>query len=311
MIAVYMVMVSTSRLQDFETKSDASSATDVQLERLILLRKFWGSIGSAVMSAIWSITGGADWESVISPLVEETGNQFHNIIFTMFIAFSTMVIMNLVTGVFVEGAQRLKKEDRDRELIRMAHRTFNVVDNDSSEDVTRDEFDQHMEEGHMDAYLAAMDLSKTSACDLFELIDDDNSGKINVHEFVTGCMRLKGMPRAADVSQILVDVRKLAKNLDYEKQITDAKADEYQRRMEAMLGDLATLAEQAMLPPVPESMPPRMPPAVPPVLPCFSKDGDSETHDLAIHPGTSLPSLQCDPEKQDLDWFVQSRELLS
>ena len=38
--------------------------------------------------------------------------------------------MNLVTGVFVEGAARLTKEDKDKELSKMAHKVFRMVDDD-------------------------------------------------------------------------------------------------------------------------------------------------------------------------------------
>merc|ERR1740138_579415 len=114
------------------------------------LQEYWGSVGSAGLSCYWCITGGQDWAVVIGPLVEETGSQLHNIVFCMFVAFATMVLMNLVTGVFVEGAQRLTKEDRDKELSKLAHKVFRLVDDDCSEEITREEFDRHLRNGHMD-----------------------------------------------------------------------------------------------------------------------------------------------------------------
>merc|ERR1719265_1589923 len=105
---------------------------DTGAERRELLQEYWGSVGSAILSCYWSITGGQDWAVVIGPLVGESGNQLHNIVFCMFIAFTTMVLMNLVTGVFVAGAARLDQEDRDKELARLAHRVFRGGDADGN-----------------------------------------------------------------------------------------------------------------------------------------------------------------------------------
>merc|ERR1712100_761781 len=129
MLAVYMVMMAVESLE--ETTGTTSEDREI-------LQEYWGSVGSAAMSLYWSITGGQDWAVVIGPLNAETGTQVHNIVFSMFIAFATMVLMNLVTGVFVEGAARLSKEDRDKELSKMAFRVFRMVDDDCSEEISRD-----------------------------------------------------------------------------------------------------------------------------------------------------------------------------
>lgn len=198
MLSIYMVMMAVESLE----KGPADT------ERRELLQEYWGSVGSAVLSLYWSITGGQDWAVVIGPLVEETESQIHNIIFSMFIAFATMVLMNLVTGVFVEGAARLTKEDRDKELSRMAHKVFRLVDDDNSEEISKQEFYRHMQSGGMDSYLQAVELPRSAAATLFEILDNDKSNSINVNEFVEGCLRLRGLPRAADVAQLLMEFRK-------------------------------------------------------------------------------------------------------
>ncbi|CAJ1390782.1 unnamed protein product, partial [Effrenium voratum] len=40
------------------------------------------------------------------------------LVFSMYIAFATLVMLNLVTGVFVEGAQRIAREEKEQELIK-------------------------------------------------------------------------------------------------------------------------------------------------------------------------------------------------
>merc|ERR1712138_110825 len=117
-----------------------------------------------------------------------------------------MVIMNLVTGVFVEGAARLTKQDRDNELSKMAHKTFPDLEG-SSGGITKKEFYKHLQAGRMDTYLQAIDLPRAAAGNLFRLLDVDNDGSINVEEFVDGCLRMQGLPRSADITQLLVESR--------------------------------------------------------------------------------------------------------
>jgi len=206
-IAVYMTMMATDSL-----KSSLSSGSENTPQR-DELKIYWGSVGDSIMSLFHSISGGADWADIIGPLTVETGTQVHNVTFTMFIAFATMVIMNLVTGVFVEGASRLAKEDKDKELVKMAFKIFDIVDDDGSAEITYDELMDNMASNSLVEYLAAMDLSSTNAADLFKLLDEDESGTINIEEFVYGCMRLKGGARAADVCQIVVDMRGVISSL--------------------------------------------------------------------------------------------------
>merc|ERR1719359_415156 len=60
----------------------------------------------------------------------------------------------------------------------------------------------------MDKYLVAVDLPRSAATNLFDILDKDKSGTINVNEFVEGCLRLRGLPRAADIAQLLCENRK-------------------------------------------------------------------------------------------------------
>jgi len=71
-----------------------------------------------------------------------------------------------------------------------------------------------MEKGEFVDYMLAMDLSQANAADLFEILDADSSGSLSVGEFVEGCMRLKGQARAADVCQLLCNVKRVQENVN-------------------------------------------------------------------------------------------------
>jgi len=72
------------------------------------IKKYWGSLGQAVSSLFQAITGGMDWRVVVEVFENSAPELYEllNIIFSLYIAFATLVMLNLVTGVFVEGAQR-------------------------------------------------------------------------------------------------------------------------------------------------------------------------------------------------------------
>ena len=96
--------------------------------------------------------------------------------------------------------------------MKMAYRTFNIVDEDQDRELSLAEFVHNMDCGMMDDYLQSMDLNRSHAYDLFKILDEDESGSICMAQFLKGYIRLQGTTRASDVSQILIDVRKLRRS---------------------------------------------------------------------------------------------------
>merc|ERR1712196_522243 len=99
-------------------------------------------------------------------------------IFAMYVAFAALVMLNLVTGVFVEGAQRIVADDRDCEIVRQARKIFNMMDESEDMMITWEEFASHIEDSVMTEFLSILGISKTDARDLFMLLDRDRSGNL-------------------------------------------------------------------------------------------------------------------------------------
>merc|ERR1712008_309644 len=53
------------------------------------------------------------------------------------------------------------------------------------------------------ALFYAMDISVENACELFGLLDVDDSGPLKVEEFVEGCLRLRGTAKTTDIRLLL------------------------------------------------------------------------------------------------------------
>jgi len=167
-----------------------------------LIEKHWGNLGQSILTLFMSITGGDDWRNFVEPFWN--GDRFMMlstaIIFALFVAFISLVMLNLVTGVFVEGAQRIIREDLDTELMNMAAKVFMETDSDNSQAITSDEWDEQLQKGNLDEYIRAVGITRIEAQELFELLDQDESGAVNVVEFVRGCLRLRGGAKAMDVA---------------------------------------------------------------------------------------------------------------
>lgn len=184
----------------------------------------WGSIFQSILSLYMAVTGGDDWRNFVDPFKTADPTQYilTTFVFSVYIAFATLVMLNLVTGVFVEGAQRIIKEDKDIELMNMAAKLFIDADDDDSQDITLQEWTEQLNMGNLDEYIRAVGISRAEAGRLFDLLDMDGSGTVNIAEFVRGCLRLRGPAKAMDMADMLLNMKR--ENFETHKQILSLQA---------------------------------------------------------------------------------------
>lgn len=194
-VAVYFTEIAGDLARDWDLEGDTTSSKQV--------RASWGSVSRSMLSLFQAITGGEDWAKFIYVFGEGHVYIINTLIFSVYIAFATLVMLNLVTGVFVEGAQRIIREDKDNDLVRQVCKMFTEADDNNDHAITLDEFNEQIDSPHMVAYFQSVDLDKNQAGDLFQLLDTDGSGTLTVEEFVRGCMRLKGPARSVDMSTVV------------------------------------------------------------------------------------------------------------
>lgn len=166
------------------------------------LQTRWGGLGVSVLTLWMAITGGDDWRNFTDILRHEKLYALHLILFIVYIAFGTLVMLNLVTGVFVESAQRIMREDKDAELMNLASKIFTATDLDGSQEITIEEFQEQLDTGLMHDYVEAIGIRHEELEHLYELLDQDDSGTVNAGEFVKGCLRLRGPARALDMAEM-------------------------------------------------------------------------------------------------------------
>merc|ERR1712187_788327 len=92
-------------------------------------------------------------------------------------------------------------------------RVFQSSDSDFSGEISREEFLKMIHKDELRIPLEELGISTGEAEGLFTLLDADDSGTIDVDEFVNGCIRVTGGPKAVDLVTVLFEFRKLQKKV--------------------------------------------------------------------------------------------------
>eukprot|EP00913_Durusdinium_trenchii_P034350 g32138.t1 len=92
------------------------------------------------------------------------------------------VMLNLVTGVFVEGAQRIAKEEKEQELIKSVQKLCKMTYASHDGEITWEEFEANLRTPEMEAYLKAFDMDPNQARDIFYVLDRDDTGTVSLEE---------------------------------------------------------------------------------------------------------------------------------
>mmetsp|Transcript_37819 Transcript_37819/g.70069 ORF Transcript_37819/g.70069 Transcript_37819/m.70069 type:complete len:112 (+) Transcript_37819:2-337(+) len=79
-------------------------------------------------------------------------------------------------------------------------------------------------------YLEALDINLTDARTLFQLLDTDLSGAVDIDEFCDGCLRLKGSAKALDIHCVITELSRFFKKWSEFTEFVEAKFDMLERR---------------------------------------------------------------------------------
>merc|ERR1711979_71197 len=77
---------------------------------------------------------------------------------------------------------------------------FGIIDQDGSGSITIGEVEAALLRSEVRAYLGSLGVEPTDAWTLFKLIDSDKTGVIDLEQFVSGCMDLRGGAKAAHLA---------------------------------------------------------------------------------------------------------------
>merc|ERR1711920_288314 len=127
-----------------------------------------------------------------------------------FISFAILALLNVVTAVFINTALQRSNNDRELavqqelenkdELVAIIQQVFIELDTNQSGSLSIDEFEKHIEDEKIQAYLRSRQIDIGQVRTLFELLDVDETGDVDMEEFVQGVLRLKGGATSMDLA---------------------------------------------------------------------------------------------------------------
>eukprot|EP00435_Cladocopium_sp_Y103_P056779 s1312_g19.t1 len=213
---IYAVAVAMTQIAN-EYRS--SSGSDSQLER------YFANLGVATL-ALWEcISGGMDWQEngtvgaeftrkydMAQPLIDDVSPMMA-IVFSAYVAFSVLAMMNVITGIFVDNAKTYAQQDKDRRSSRRgaAGNLFKQTDLNEQNAIDWKVFQAKLDTRELQELFDAVDVNVADARSLFKLIDTDNSGSVSPDELMRGWIRLQGPAKALDLSLLL---RESTRNFD-------------------------------------------------------------------------------------------------
>lgn len=198
---IYAVAVAMTQIAN-EYRS--SSGSDSQLER------YFANLGVATL-ALWEcISGGMDWQDMAQPLIDDVSPMMA-IVFSAYVAFSVLAMMNVITGIFVDNAKTYAQQDKDSYVVRHVLNLFKQSDLNEQNRIDWKVFQAKLDTRELQELFDAVDVNVADARSLFKLIDTDNSGSVSPDELMRGWIRLQGPAKALDLSLLL---RESTRNFD-------------------------------------------------------------------------------------------------
>lgn len=203
MMAICLLQFILKPLQD-ETGLDNDS-------REVLI-DLYGSLILAMYTMFQAISGGMDWGDAASPLGNVSGALV--VFFAIYVAFSTLCVLNIITGIFVENAFSNSRKDATTQAMEhmAAHKSwlldirevFEGADMNQSGTITQTEFVDKLDNAHVQAMFRqiGIDLDSIDAVGLFQLIDFDSSGQVGLDEFAEAIQNLHGAASSIDVTRL-------------------------------------------------------------------------------------------------------------
>jgi len=229
LLALYLVSIifvsaaSTFIADEVNRAPEAAIGTgddlDDQMLRLAFSKSF-RTVPRAMLSMFFSVTGGLDWYDVARPLMHISAA--YVVVFALYIIFVVFGVFNVLNACFVESILSNRDKDlliqaeqaRTKAFMRDLADLFKEADADRSNEIGMEELEEYCRNPRFCAYLSTHALDASDAKVLFEFLDQDASGTVDIEEFVLGALKLKGPARCLDMLKVQGNFARLQEQLD-------------------------------------------------------------------------------------------------
>ncbi|CAJ1340594.1 unnamed protein product [Effrenium voratum] len=180
--------------------------TEYELEASKL---YFRNLSATMLSLFMSIAGGVSWEQVLLALYKIS--YVWVAIFLFYIAFTYFAVLNVVTAVFCQSAIDSAQNDHATMMHavlanKQAHLEkvkdlFSRLGAEETGSITYLMFKEKIDSPEVREYFESLGLDVWDAWSFFKMLDLDDSGAVDMEEFLMGCLRVRGSAKAIDLSK--------------------------------------------------------------------------------------------------------------
>jgi len=182
----------------------------------------WNGMPQAIVSLIYSISGGADWGELSEPFWIIP--PFCGVAYMVFVILTIFGLLNVLVGIFVADATELQKWDKDfvvdtfvqkcREQQQEISDLFDSIDLDKTGRISCEEMAKALQKDNIAAYFQHLEVEVSKVEVLFHVLDSNGNGTISRDEFMQGLRKLHGAANATDVADMIIEEQKMNEKLD-------------------------------------------------------------------------------------------------
>jgi hypothetical protein len=183
----------------------AKSHTDPCFETVdsgdCILDEYFGSIAKSLVSLL-QILVFDDAFAIIRPTIKDSWYMGYLLI--IFICIGSFTVLNMLIGIICEIVSTTTMDEKEKMLQQRVRETFLMMDTDGSGCVTKEEFDDGAR-----YQLLKLGIDREVVDNAFEIIDQDNTGEIELEEFLDMIFKLTHPPQTQDVLKLHTKMDKL------------------------------------------------------------------------------------------------------
>lgn len=200
---IYLVAVYLTQLLIEARISSLSDAAE-----LAEFSRWYGTLPRSLLTLYQAISGGVDWNDAATPLIDNVSPIF-GLLFAMYVAFTVLAILNVVTGVFVEAALQSAKEDKEIYLVNHIRGVIDGMGAGNNETIDWPTFKASLNTTDMREVFKAIDVDIEDAAGLFKLLDLNGNGVVTKEEILDGCLGFRGPAKALDLALMMRDIKRM------------------------------------------------------------------------------------------------------
>lgn len=183
-----------------------------------MLEASYGSIGLTMLHLFMCVTGGSNWSEYYFPL-EPTG-VINCMLFLLFVAFTQIALLNIILGIFVDGAMKNMEADKEEEAEKHADKQQNIANNlrelcyemdgDGDGKLSTVEWRRAIKKPKVKKQLEVMNFRLSEVKEfLGHMCAGGEEDMIHIELFVDSIMRFRGSSSCFDMQMVLHSLNEL------------------------------------------------------------------------------------------------------